>query len=64
MRNKKLNPAPTDPIQAKIFAFFPLFFNNNISPFSFRASCLLDSQQHLNDSSTVGNNEKTKVKTN
>ena len=22
---QKLNPAPTDPMQAKIFAFFPLF---------------------------------------
>ena len=28
---QKLNPAPTDPIQAKIFMFFPLFFNCNTS---------------------------------
>ena len=25
---QKLNPAPTDPMQAKIFMFFPLFFLN------------------------------------
>ena len=30
---QKLNPAPTDPIQAKIFAFFPLFLTVILAPF-------------------------------
>ena len=30
---QKLNPAPTDPIQAKIFAFFPLFLTIILAPF-------------------------------
>ena len=30
---QKLNPAPTDPIQAKIFAFFPLFLVVILAPF-------------------------------
>ena len=29
----KLNPAPTDPIQAKIFAFFPLFLTIILASF-------------------------------
>ena len=29
----KLNPAPADPIQAKIFAFFPLFLTIILAPF-------------------------------
>ena len=29
----KLNPAPTDPMQAKIFAFFPLFLTVILAPF-------------------------------
>ena len=33
---QKLNPTPPDPIQAKIFMFFPLFLNNNISAISLR----------------------------
>ncbi len=30
---QKLNPAPTDPLQAKIFAFFPLFLVVILAPF-------------------------------
>jgi len=30
---QKLNPAPTDPMQAKIFAFFPLFLTVILAPF-------------------------------
>ena len=30
---QKLNPAPTDPIQAKIFMFFPLFLTIILAPF-------------------------------
>jgi YidC/Oxa1 family membrane protein insertase len=30
---QKLNPAPTDPIQQKIFAFFPLFLTIILAPF-------------------------------
>ena len=30
---QKLNPAPTDPTQAKIFAFFPLFLTVILAPF-------------------------------
>ena len=30
---QKLNPAPTDPMQAKIFMFFPLFLTVNLAPF-------------------------------
>lgn len=30
---QKLNPAPTDPIQAKIFLFFPLFLTVILAPF-------------------------------
>ncbi len=30
---QKLNPAPADPIQAKIFAFFPLFLTVILAPF-------------------------------
>ena len=30
---QKLNPAPVDPIQAKIFAFFPLFLTIILAPF-------------------------------
>jgi YidC/Oxa1 family membrane protein insertase len=30
---QKLNPAPTDPIQAKIFAFFPLFLTIILASF-------------------------------
>ena len=30
---QKLNPAPTDPVQAKIFAFFPLFLTVILAPF-------------------------------
>ncbi len=30
---QKLNPAPTDPIQAKIFLFFPLFLTIILAPF-------------------------------
>ena len=29
----KLNPAPPDPIQAKIFMFFPLFLTVILAPF-------------------------------
>ena len=57
---QKLNPAPADPIQAKIFLLFPLFLNNNISIFSIWLSCLLDSQQYFNHCSTVGDNETDK----
>ena len=39
---QKLNPAPTDPMQAKIFMFFPLFLNNNTSTIPCRISNLLD----------------------
>ena len=31
--HQKLNPAPTDPMQAKIFAFFPLFLTVILAPF-------------------------------
>ena len=41
---QKLNPTPPDPIQAKIFMFFPLFFNSYFSTFSFRTCHLLDFQ--------------------
>ena len=41
---QKLNPAPADPIQAKIFAFFPFVLNNYFSIFPFRVSCLLDNK--------------------
>jgi len=30
---QKLNPAPTDPIQAKIFMFFPIFLTVILAPF-------------------------------
>ncbi len=30
---QKINPAPTDPMQAKIFAFFPLFLTVILAPF-------------------------------
>ena len=30
---QKLNPAPADPIQAKIFAFFPLFLTIILASF-------------------------------
>ena len=30
---QKLNPTPPDPIQAKIFAFFPLFLTVILAPF-------------------------------
>ena len=30
---QKLNPAPTDPMQAKIFMFFPLFLTVILAPF-------------------------------
>ena len=30
---QKLNPAPTDPMQDKIFAFFPLFLTVILAPF-------------------------------
>ena len=30
---QKLNPAPTDPMQAKIFMFFPLFLTIILAPF-------------------------------
>ena len=39
---QKLNPAPTDPMQAKIFMFFPLFLNNNTGTIPCRISNLLD----------------------
>ena len=55
---QKLNPAPADPIQAKIFAFFSTFSYNNISAFPFRLGCLLDSKQRSHNRSTVGNYEK------
>ena len=41
---QKLNPAPADPIQAKIFAFFPFVFNNHTCIFSIWFSCLLDNK--------------------
>jgi YidC/Oxa1 family membrane protein insertase len=31
---QKLNPAPPDPIQAKIFMFFPLFLTVILAPFA------------------------------
>ena len=31
--HQKINPAPTDPMQAKIFAFFPLFLTVILAPF-------------------------------
>ena len=31
---QKLNPAPADPIQSKIFAFFPLFLTIILAPFT------------------------------
>ena len=40
---QKLNPAPADPIQAKIFAFFPLFLTIILAPFLL-ASGLLDGE--------------------
>ena len=30
---QKLNPAPTDPMQARIFGFFPLFLTVILAPF-------------------------------
>ena len=39
---QKLNPAPTDAMQAKIFAFFPLFFNSDTCALSKRFGNLLD----------------------
>ena len=30
---QKLNPAPTDPLQAKIFSFFPLVLTVILAPF-------------------------------
>ena len=30
---QKLNPAPTDPVQAKIFAWFPVFLTVILAPF-------------------------------
>ena len=39
---QKLNPAPTDPMQAKIFAFFPLIFNRNTCAIPEWISNLLD----------------------
>nr|WP_281277520.1 YidC/Oxa1 family membrane protein insertase [Hankyongella ginsenosidimutans] len=30
----KLNPQPTDPVQAKVFAFMPLFMTFIMAPFS------------------------------
>ena len=52
---QKLNPAPADPIQAKIFAFFPVIFNNYFSFIPIRSSCLLDSKQYFNNCSAVCN---------
>ena len=39
---QKLNPAPTDAMQAKIFMFFPLFPYCNLGSIPCRASNLLD----------------------
>ena len=33
---QKLNPTPPDPIQAKIFMFFPIFLTIILAPFPFR----------------------------
>ena len=39
----KSNPTPPDPIQAKIFMFFPLFLTIILAPFPSGSSRLLDS---------------------
>ena len=59
---QKLNPTPPDPIQAKIFMFFPTFFNNNIGSISIRISCVLDCKQHINYCAAMGNYERNKSK--
>ena len=53
---QKLNPAPADPVQAKIFAF-SFILNNYFSLFSFWLSRLLDYKQYFNNCSAMGNNE-------
>ena len=50
---QKLNPTPPDPIQAKIFMFFPSFFNCNSCTISCRSCYLLELQQHLHNDTTI-----------
>ena len=59
---QKLNPTPPDPVQAEnIYAFFPIFFNNNSCSFSKSGlGHILDSKQYLNNGSTSYNNDKVK----
>ena len=54
---QKLNPAPADPIQAKIFAFFPLFLTIILASFPVGSSCLLDSKQYFNNCSAIRNRQ-------
>ena len=62
---QKLNPAPADPIQAKIFAFFPFFLTINFSFISIWACRVLD---NVNNILTIAQQwvimKKTTVKTN
>ena len=55
---QKLNPTPPDPIQAKIFMFFPLFLTIILAPFPSGLVVYWTSKQHINYCSTMGNHER------
>ena len=57
---QKLNPTPPDPIQAKIFMFFPIFLTIILAPFPSGLVVYWTSQQYINYCTTVGNYERNK----
>ena len=59
---QKLNPAPPDPMQAKIFMFFPLFLTIILAPFPSGIGCVLDCKQHINYCAAMGNYERNESK--
>ena len=59
---QKLNPTPPDPIQQKIFMFFPLFLTIILGSISIWSSYLLDNKQRINYGSTSCDHETDQSK--
>ncbi len=50
---QKLNPQPTDPVQARVFQFLPILFTFMLAPFAAGLGDLLGLEQHALDRAAV-----------
>ena len=60
---QKLNPAPTDPLQAKIFAWFPVFLTVILAPFPSGLVIYWTANNILTMAQQVFIMKRTKIKT-